>query len=456
VKVAVVGCGYVGLVTGVGLASVGHDVVGIEVDSERRESIAAGRLPFHEPGLREALDRQRADGRFEVADDPRRAAAADVVLLAVQTPPRDDGSIELEFLDSAARQVAEALAVDAGRPRVVAVRSTVVPGTTDRVVRPIVNGRAAIASNPEFLREGTALSDFLQPDRVVVGTDDDDGWELLGELYRPLDAPVIRTSPTTAELTKYTSNALLATLISFSNEIARICEALPGVDVEEVLGIVHKDRRLSPVVAGQLVEPGILAFLKAGCGFGGSCLPKDLAALVAEQKAHGQAHPLLEAVLRVNDEQAAHVVELLANAIGELSGRSIAVLGIAFKGGTDDVRAAPGLRILDALLERGANAVVFDPLVQPSAVSGYVSRGVRTAASLDDAVEATDACVVTTNAPEFALLPDKLLARGDRTYVVVDGRRFLDRATFRDTYIGVGQGPRRREEIGVEATIGPR
>jgi UDPglucose 6-dehydrogenase/GDP-mannose 6-dehydrogenase len=324
------------------------------------------------------------------------------------------------------------------------------------VIRPIVNGRAAVAANPEFLREGTALADFLSPDRVVVGTDDEDAWRLLGELYRPLDAPVVRTSPATAELAKYASNALLATLISFSNEIARVCETLPGVDVEEVLGVVHRDHRLTPSVAGTLVEPGILAFLKAGCGFGGSCLPKDLSALLAHQRSLGVELPLLEAVRRVNEGQAEHVVELLAEALGELQGRSIAVLGVAFKGGTDDVRAAPGLKIVDRLLAAGAAVVVFDPLVPEAAVSGYVTQGARVAASLEEAVEATDACVVTTNAPEFTGLAEILRARPDSAYLVLDGRRFLEPSSFEGAYAGVGRGPKAQEIQRLEATIGPR
>jgi UDPglucose 6-dehydrogenase len=454
-KVTTVGCGYVGLVTSVGLASLGHDVVGIEVDPARRDAIAAGILPFHEPGLGEELRRQRDEGRFVVAGEPGRVADADVVLLAVQTPPRDDGSIDLGFLEAATRQVAEALPRTPDRPRVVAVRSTVIPGTTRDVVAPIVDGRASVASNPEFLREGTAWSDFLEPDRIVIGTDDEDGWALLQELYRPLGARVIRTSPTTAELAKYASNAFLATLVSFSNEIARICETLPGVDVEDVLGVVQRDSRLSPSVGGQVVEPGILAFLKAGCGYGGSCLPKDLSALIAEQKARGLTHPLLEAVRNVNDTQAEHVIELLERRLGDLQAHSIAVLGVAFKGGTDDVRAAPGLRILDRLLERAGTAVVFDPLVPAAAVAGYVERGARVAASLEEALETTNACVVTTNAPEFTPLADLLRSRGNATYVVLDARRFLDGSSFECSYIGVGQGPAPRE-IEVEARIGPR
>jgi len=439
-KVAVVGCGYVGLVTGAGLASVGHDVVGIEADPGRREEIGRGSLPFHEPGLDTLLRTQLAAGRLQVSGDPTLTRDSDVILLAVQTPPSYNGSIDLQFLEAAVREVSVELGQAPQRPRVVGVRSTVIPGTAEKIVRPALEGRSWVASNPEFLREGTAVSDFLNPDRIVVGCDDEGGHELLSELYRPFGAPIIVTSPATAELAKYASNAFLATLISFSNEIARICEELPGVDVEEVLGILHRDRRLSPVVDGTPVEPGILAFLKAGCGFGGSCLPKDLSALLAERTAQGFVHPLLEAVLAVNETQSGRVVELLERRLGKLEGRSVAVLGAAFKGGTDDVRISPGLRVLDRLLERGVRATIYDPLVRASALQDYVARGVSVAGSLKEALRAAEACVVTTNAAEFARISETL---GDVRpgYVVVDARRFLDPAPFGDAYAAIGRGP---------------
>jgi len=454
-RVAVVGCGYVGLVTGVGLASIGHDVVGIEADPGRREAIARGTLPFHEPGLDALLRTELAAGRLQISGDPSLTSDSDVILLAVQTPPNDDGSIDLRFLEAAVNRVSAELAQAPERPRVVGVRSTVVPGTAETIVRPALEGRSWVASNPEFLREGTAVSDFVNPDRIVVGCDDEGGHELLAELYRPFGAPIVLTSLATAELAKYASNAFLATVISFSNEIARICEELPGVDVEEVLGILHRDRRLTPVVNGMVVQPGILAFLKAGCGFGGSCLPKDLSALLAERAARGSEHPLLEAVLAVNEGQSGRVVDLLERRLGELEGRSVAVLGAAFKGGTDDVRASPGLRILDRLLERGVRATVFDPLVRAPALEDYAARGVSVAGSLTEALRAAEACIVTTNAPEFTRIAEKL-GDAEPGYVVVDARRWLDPTSFGDAYAAVGRGPRARGKDAMSTANGGR
>jgi UDPglucose 6-dehydrogenase len=443
-RVAVVGCGYVGLITGVGLASVGHDVVGLEAEAGRREAIASGALPFHEPGLDGLLRTELASGRFRVSGDPSLIRDSEVILLAVQTPPDDGGSIDLRFLEAAVRQVSAELAESPARPQVVGVRSTVVPGTAERIVRPALEGRSWVASNPEFLREGSGLSDFLEPDRIVIGCDDGGGHELLSELYRPFGAPILLTSLATAELAKYASNALLATLISFSNEIARICEEVPGADVEEVLGILHRDRRLTPIVDGRAVSPGILAYLKAGCGFGGSCLPKDLSALLAERTAQGFYHPLLEGVLTVNETQADRVVDLLERRLGELEGRSVAVLGAAFKGGTDDVRASPGLRILDRLLERGVQATIFDPLVPGLVIKDYLARGVRLTDTLTEALGTTEACIVTTNAPEFSRLAENLSLSGP-SYVVLDARRCLDPSSFGGAYAALGLGPSAQE-----------
>jgi UDPglucose 6-dehydrogenase len=438
VRVAVVGCGYVGLVTAVGLAAAGHEVVGIEVADDRRERIAGGRAPFHEPGLDELLRETLENGTFRVSADMAAAAAADVVLLAVQTPPTPEGANDTVFLRRAAEDVAAAIAAseDPERRRVVVVRSTVVPGTAETVVRPVLPETVAVASNPEFLREGSAVADFRTPDRVVVGCHEPWGQELLHELYAPLGAEIVSTTPATAELAKYTSNAFLATLISFSNELARIAETLPGVDIEDVLGILHRDRRLSPRVDGRTIRPEILSYLRAGVGYGGSCLPKDLSALIASRGA--ETPPLLAAVRAINETQPAWVVERADTLVRGLAGRTVAVLGIAFKAGTDDLRESPGLRVVGLLLERGASVRVYDPLVEADALGDLVARGVTVAPSQADALAGAACCIVTTNAPEFDALSETVRAV-DPPPLVVDGRRALDPTRFDGHYVAVGR-----------------
>jgi UDPglucose 6-dehydrogenase len=431
-NVAVVGCGYVGLVTGVALASTGHAVVGIDTDRSRLDAIRAGRAPFHEPGLDELLRESLDRGTFAVSETLESAAAADVVLLAVQTPPREDGSVELGHVEDAARALATVLAGAPPSRRVVAIRSTVPPGTNEHHVTPLLGGLPglAVVSNPEFLREGTAVDDLLHADRVVVGASETWAADVMRRLYEPMGAAFLGTTPATAELAKYASNAFLATLVSFSNEIARISEQTPGVDVEDVLGIVHLDRRLA--LEGRPAP--IVSFLKAGCGYGGSCLPKDIAGLASYGRSVGEPTTLLEAVVSINAGQAARLVDLAEDRLGSLAGRRIAVLGAAFKAGTDDLRHSSALSVVRELHDRGASVVVYDPLVAATALSTRVPAGVAVADTLDGALEAAEACLVTTAAPEW----DALDAHPARP-LVVDGRRALDPARYDGRYAAIGR-----------------
>jgi nucleotide sugar dehydrogenase len=430
--VAVVGCGYVGLVTGATLASIGHTVVGIDTDSSRLDAIRSGRAPFHEPGLDELLRESLDRGTFAVSSTLESAATVDVVLLAVQTPPRADGSVELEHVEGAARALATVLAAAPARTRVVAIRSTVPPGTNERHVAPPLAGVAdlAVVSNPEFLREGTAVDDLLHADRIVIGAAQPWAADVMRTLYEPIGATFLVTSPATAELAKYASNAFLATLVSFSNELAHISERTPGVDVEDVLGIVHLDRRLAP--EGRPAP--IVAFLKAGCGYGGSCLPKDIAGLTSYGRALGETTPLLDAVAAVNTAQASRLVDLAENALGSLAGRRIAVLGAAFKAGTDDLRHSSGLTVVQELRDRDALVTVFDPLVAADVLAAAVPDGVVVADTLDDALDGAAACLVTTAAPEWEALDDHATRP-----LVVDGRRALDPARYDGRYVAIGR-----------------
>ena len=440
-KVAVIGSGYVGLVSAVGLAKLGHDVTAIDVDLTRVAMLERGEAPFHEPGLVEALGELLAGGSFRVTGSFAAAAAADVILLCVQTPPLPSGAVELSFVEDAARTLAEALVASEPRRRVVAVRSTVPPGTNQRLLAPLLSRvlDTAVASNPEFLREGSALDDFLQADRIVVGVEEPWAAEMMTDLYTPLAAPIIVTTPGTAELAKYASNAFLATLVSFSNEIAHLCEATPGVDVEDVLGIVHGDRRL----AGDGGRAGIVSYLKAGCGYGGSCLPKDLGALIAYGRDSGETLALLQAVESVNRNQAGRLAGLAERSLGGLHGRRIAVLGAAFKAGTDDMRDSPAVRVVGELLERGAWSRSTTGSSRPSGCAMPLPDGVEVCASLAAAIADADACLVTTLDPEFFQLDRLLRERNGTRPVVVDGRRGISAAGFPDSgYVGVGRaGP---------------
>jgi UDPglucose 6-dehydrogenase len=438
-KVSIVGTGYVGLVSGVCLAHVGHDVTCVDLDADKVDAINGGRSPIHEEGLDELLHGVVGD-RFRATTDLAAAVAAtEVTILAVGTPFGED-RIDLGQIVAAAEQIGTALA-DLDRYHVVVVKSTVVPGTTEEVVGPAIertSGRqlgrnVGLAMNPEFLREGVAVEDCLEPDRIVLGGIDERTLDVLSELYAVFEqVPILRVDPRTAEMVKYTSNALLATLISFSNEIGNLCAEL-GTDVAAVLEGVHLDRRLSPVVDGERVSPGILAYLGAGCGFGGSCFPKDVKALVAHGETAGVPMRILRSVLDVNEGQPDVLVDRLRRHL-DPAGTRIAVLGTAFKPGTDDVRESPALKVVPALRAAGADVVVHDPIALDNFRAAVDDDGVEYTDDLAAAIDGVDAAVLITSWPQYAALPQLLAGRDT---LVVDGRRMLD-PTAVDRYDGIG------------------
>jgi UDPglucose 6-dehydrogenase len=438
-RIAVVGTGYVGLVSGTCLAHLGHNVTCIDAQPERVAAVNQGQPPFYEPGLAEMLSGVIRDGRLRATGTAAEVVAdSDVTILAVGTPSRE-GGIDLSYLSAASHDVGRGLR-DASAYHVVIVKSTVVPGTTDTVVRGILEhacGRAAgsfgLAVNPEFLREGSAVADFMDPDRIVVGEWDQRSGQALAEIYRGFDCPKLFMTLRNAEMTKYASNALLATLVSFSNEFATLCEATPGTDVEEVLNGLHLDRRLSPVCDGKRIAPGILTYLRAGCGFGGSCLPKDVAALRDFARKQGIVPHLLDAVSTINSSRPAQLVELAEEAIGSLRGAQIAVLGLAFKPGTDDLRDSPALAVVAQLQRKGAEIRAYDPLISEL-------PGIRVCGWVEEALTSADAAIIVTAWPEFSALDWSTLSSRMRRPVLIDGRNALRDVAFPDgvIYIPIG------------------
>lgn len=441
-RLSVIGTGYVGLVSGVCLAHVGHDVQCVDIDEAKVDRINGGECPIHEEGLPELLTGVLGE-RFSATTDLVSAVhSTDMTLIAVGTPFGEE-RIDLAQIRSAATAVGEALATKGGY-HVVAVKSTVVPGTTETVVLPILeeaSGKQAgpdfgVGMNPEFLREGVAVPDFLNPDRIVVGGIDDRARDLMAELYTPFDGTdLVKTTPSTAEMIKYTANSLLATLISFSNEIGNMSAAV-GVDVVDVLEGVHLDHRFSPLLsapaeAGDRVRPAMLTYLYAGCGFGGSCFPKDVKALAAHAKAAGVDVPVLRGALDVNEHQPARLVDMVTSRI--TAPARVTVLGVAFKPGTDDIRESPTLRVVPALVEAGYDVVLHDPIALGPAEAEF-GDAVGYEPELDSAVADADAIVLVTSWPEYASLAKHL---GDATPLVADGRRYLDAADF-ENYVGIG------------------
>jgi len=417
-NLVIVGLGPVGLATGVAFALQGHQVSAVEIDPDRRAAIAHGKVPFYEKGLESALRKVLRSGRFSVAGDYSSAlGSGNIAFLCVGTPSRPDGSMDDTYLRSATRSLASAWTDK--RRRIVVVKSTVVPGTTEGVVRPILEEARLpyrLAVNPEFLREGRALQDATKPDRVVIGTDSPATARALRSLYVRARCPIFVTDLRTAEAIKYATNAFLATKITFANEMANLCQAL-GVSYDEVLRGMSLDPRINP------------RFLVPGVGFGGSCLPKDVRALVAAGRSAGYNPDLLSTVLAENDRQYLRAVELLDSELGDLKGKRIALLGLAFKGGTDDVRESRAVPLAQALLKKGAIVVGYDPVAGPN-FARLVPK-VSIARNLEDALLGASGCIVQADWPEFSKVSARDFARYMKQPVVVDGRRVLNPAKMK-------------------------
>ena len=453
-KLAVVGTGYVGLVSGTCFAEMGNDVVCVDIDEAKVEKLRSGRVTIYEPGLEVYFERNRREDRLHFTTDLAAAVEdAEAIFLALPTPPGEDGSADLSYVLGVAGRLGELLAAhpDWGY-KVIVDKSTVPVGTAKRVAGALeAAGLTAgdhfdVVSNPEFLREGVAVEDFMKPERVVVGTASERAAEVMTRLYEPFvrsGNPILVMDEESAEMTKYAANALLATKITFMNEIANLCERV-GADVDKVRRGIGTDSRIGP------------KFLYAGIGFGGSCFPKDVQALGRTAREHGYDFRLVEAVLDVNDRQKTalvpHIVEALGDAAGRLDGRRVAVWGLAFKPNTDDVREAPAHYVIRELTARGADVVAFDPEAAETtkAVLGQGDLNDGSLAYADgayDAVEGADALVICTEWPEFRR-PDldrvrRALNAPDGGFpLVFDGRNVFEPARMAERgfdYHGIGR-----------------
>ena len=443
-KVSIIGTGYVGLVTGACFAEVGHDVVCVDVDRGKVDRINRGDTPIYEVGLEDLL-RRHVGKRLRATTDLRAAIlASEVTFIAVGTP-FDGEHIDLTYIRQAARDIGAALR-DKREYHVVVVKSTVVPGTTDDVVRPVLEEASAkragvdfgVGMNPEFLTEGVAVGDFMEPDRIVVGGIDDRTTDVLAKLYASFpNVPIIRTNNKTAEMIKYTSNAVLAALISFSNEIGNLCARLGGVDIADVMRGVHAARYFTtPMKDGPSVVAPITSFLYAGCGFGGSCLPKDVKALVAHGEAAGQPMPLLDTVIKINSRQPQKIIEILERNFASLDGLRVCVLGLAFKPDTDDMRESPAIPIVRELLARGAVVSAFDPVAMEAARRVLPAERVRFMENLQSALQEIDAAVLVTSWEIFREIPD-IVRKIEPPPLIVDGRRMLEKRLVA-RYAGIG------------------
>nr|WP_276354006.1 UDP-glucose/GDP-mannose dehydrogenase family protein [Cohnella sp. YIM B05605] len=427
------GTGYVGLVNGACLAHIGHSVLCCDIDDRKIGTLNAGRIPIYEPGLDLIVRSAVTEGKLAFTSDLAAAVErSDLLFIAVGTPMGHDGAADLRYVQA----VAEFIGRHLRTPKTVVVKSTVPVGTSRKVERWIAGQMADpsvrfdVASNPEFLREGSAVSDFLNMERCIVGADREETIEEVASCFAPLDVPIHRTGRESAEMIKYAANAFLATKISFINAIANLCERM-GADVEDVAEGIGSDSRIGR------------SFLKAGIGYGGSCFPKDTHALRWMAENAGYAFPLLEAVIRTNREQKFVLLGKLAEAVGSLQGTKIGVLGLAFKPNTDDMREAPSLDIVPALLGGGAEVRVYDPVAMEEARKAF-GEEVTYASDPYEAIAGCDACLILTEWPQFLELDLDRVRELLKRPILLDGRNCFPPERMRRhflTYYSVGREP---------------
>lgn len=428
-NITIIGSGYVGLVTGVVFADLGNEVICVDKEESKVEAILSGRAPFYEPGVEEYLHRNLMEGRLSATTDVEGAVRkAEVVFIAVGTPPRANGEPDLCYVEEAAQAIGRAL----NGYKIIVTKSTVPVGTGDYVRRIIAQHRTApyefdVVSNPEFLREGSAIHDTLYPDRIVIGADNQRAALKIVELYAPLERPMLITNLPTAEIIKYASNAFLSMKISFINVIADLCEAA-GADILQVAKGVGSDSRIGH------------QFLQAGLGFGGSCFPKDLKALIHTAERLGVDSTFFKAALEINERRPYEFVAQIEQRIGGLAGKTVAVLGLAFKPNTDDIREARSIEVIRALLEKGATVRAYDPAAMPNMQAVFPT--ITYCRNAYEAVEGADALVLVTEWNEFKQLNMERIKQLMRQPNLFDGRNIYDPLRMQKigfSYQGIGR-----------------
>jgi UDPglucose 6-dehydrogenase len=418
-KIAVLGTGYVGLSTGVCLSEIGHNVICIDTDEQKIISLRQGISPIYEPGLENLLIQNAAAGRLLFTTSHREALnGAEIIIIAVGTPQMEDGGADLSYIVQAAKDIAANLV----QSSVVVIKSTVPVGTNDfikSIIEEHCNDSVTfnMVSNPEFLRQGSAVMDTMQADRIIIGSENDEAAKKVQEMYRPLNVPFILTSIRSAEMIKYASNAFLATKISFINEVANLCGVV-GADVKDVAKGMGKDKRIGE------------AFLQPGIGYGGSCFPKDVKALLHTANLNGVHFSLLKETVAINDFQQELLVTKAINRLGDLKGKKVAMLGLAFKPETDDMREAPSIKIARSLTKLGAEVVAYDPVAVDNA-KNILGDTIRFASTVREAAVNADAVFIVTEWKEFRLLDLKTLMTTMRRPIVFDGRNCLEEDRIR-------------------------
>jgi UDPglucose 6-dehydrogenase len=424
-NISIIGLGYVGLCTAIGFTSKGYNVTAVDVDTKKVTTINKAIPPFYEPKLQDLLQKARKNNRLKAILDPEEAVInSDITFITVGTPSNFDGSIDLDQIKSSAIEIGRSL-TKKDDYHLIAVKSTVVPGTTEKIVKNLIEKHSekncnfdfGLCMNPEFLREGSAVDDAQYPDRIVIGEYNKKSGDMLCDLYSQLhekeSVPILRTNLATAELIKYANNAFLATKISYINTIANICEKVAGADVTKVAQAIGLDQRINP------------RFLQAGLGYGGSCFPKDVKALISFSINNGYSPKLLQSTHEVNEMQANNVIKLIKKHFKELKDKKVAILGLAFKPDTNDMREARSIPIIENLLKEGVSITVYDPVAVPTAQSIFKTK-INYAPSAIDCLKNAECCIIVTEWDEFKKLKPEYFERNMKKPILIDGRRIYD------------------------------
>ncbi len=445
-KIGVIGSGYVGLTTGICLSSLGHKIFIYDLDDQKLKKIGEGKLPFYEKGLQEILDRVISSGELVPESDlDNLVKETDGCFICVGTPTKNK-AIDLSQIINSVNAVTESIKKNRKKDYKIIIRSTIIPNTSRNVILPVLERELSqlkfgLAVVPEFLREGNAFDDFMNPDKIVIGSLDDNTVEFVENIFRYFEGKcqIIKTNLESSELIKYTNNAFFSMLISFSNEIANVSEKISGVDPYDIMKALVSDKRITTKINDKKIIPSLESYLIPGCGFGGSCFPKDVQALLDYANKNNIDAPLLKAVLDINSERPNKMIDLAESILGTLENKKISVLGLTFKPETDDLRSSPALDAINILLEKKAKIFAFDPILKKESKINNIPDECNICSNIEDVLKDSDIALIFTKWNEFKILNSEFLKKLMNNPFIIDGRGFLDKDKFeRGTYFRIG------------------
>jgi UDPglucose 6-dehydrogenase/GDP-mannose 6-dehydrogenase len=438
-KIGIMGAGYVGITTGVSLAAKKHQITIFDIDTKKINDIQNKKMPFFEKGLQELLETVVSDNYLTATVElDYLVQNTDGCFICVGTPTKNN-AIDVSYICNALESLSSSIKNNNKENYVIVIRSTVVPTTTQKILFPIIktklnNQKIHLCVVPEFLREGNALDDFMNPDKIVIGSIDQYGSKFVEELFIHFKdkCKFIHTNLETAELIKYTNNSFFSMLISFSNEIANIAEKIPNVDPFQVLKALISDKRITSTINNEKIIPSLDSYLIPGCGFGGSCFPKDVKAIMNFAHSQNIDTPLLSAILQINDERPNKMVKLCESILGTLQNKKITILGLTFKPDTDDIRSSPSITAIKLFLEKGATISTYDPLIINIKNNGLLPKECESCTSIEESLQDSDAAIVFTKWTEFMSLNSEFLNKFMKKPLIIDGRGFLEKEKFED------------------------